>query len=186
MLNATELRSGTFFKDGGGLFQVLSYEHTKMGRGSGRVSVKVKNLKTGERLEKSFISGSKVDEANVEKKKARYLYRDGDSYKFMDPVSFEQYSLSSVVLGESAKFLEDNLEVTLLTSDNEPLSLELPNFLAYTVKETPPGERGNSVSNVYKEAVLENDLAVRVPMFIKIGDKVKVDTRTGQYIERVR
>ncbi|MBI4038148.1 elongation factor P [Candidatus Daviesbacteria bacterium] len=185
-LNVTDLRNGTFFKEGSNIFQILSYDHVKMGRGSGNVKVKVKNLRSGTTLEKSFITGSKVEEANIEKKKAQYLYRDGDSFYFMDPVSFEQFPLSISVMGDQAKYLKDSLEVTLIVAEGEALSVELPINLIYTIAETGPGERGNTVSNVYKDATLENGLNIKVPIFMKVGEKVKVDTRTGQYVERVK
>ena len=168
MLNVTELKNGTFYKEGKDILLVLTYEHVKMGRGSGTIKVKVRNVRTGSVTEKSFITGARVDEANVEKKKAQFLYRDANNFYFMDPVSFEQFSLSGSVLGEQAKFLKDGLEVILIVS------------------ETGPGEKGNTVSNVFKDATLDNGLIVKVPMFLKIGEKVKIDTRTGQYVERVK
>lgn len=195
MLNVTDLRNGTFFKEGNNIFQVLSYDHVKMGRGSGNVKVKVKNLRSGAITEKSFMTGARVDEADVEKKKAQYLYkqslpagagRDGDSFNFMDPQTFEQFPLTQTSLGEQIKYLKDGLEVTLITSEGEALGLELPNSLVYEIVETGPGERGNTVSNVYKEATLDNGLVVKVPMFMKVGEKVKVDTRSGEYVERVK
>ena len=187
MLNVTELRNGTFFKEDNNLFQVLTYEHVKMGRGSGTIKVKVKNLKSGATVEKSFITGARVDEADIQKKKAQFLYKDGDNLNFMDPVSFEQFSVSShVAAGDNAKFLKDGLEVTLVVSGEEVLGLELPLNLVYEIAETGPGEKGNTVSNVFKEAILDNGLVVKVPMFIGVGEKVKVDTRSGAYIERVK
>ena len=186
MINATELRNGIVFSADGQLFQVLTYEHIKMGRGSGTIKVKVKNLKTGSTTEKSFITGARVEEANVKKKKAQYLYKDGDLFNFMDPESFEQFSLSVSVVGENARYLIDGMELNLIVSGEEALGLELPNSLIYTIKDTGPGERGNTVSNVYKEASLDNGLIVKVPMFMGIGEKVKVDTRSGQYVERVK
>ncbi len=185
-LNVTELRNGAFFKEGGSILLVLTYEHNKTGRGSGTIRLKVKNLKTGAVTEKSFITGARVDEANVEKKKTQYLYRDGDNFNFMDPVSFEQFSLSKSVLGEQLKFLKDGLEVILIVGEGEALGLELPLSLVYEIVETGPGERGNSVSNVFKDATLDNGLIVKVPMFMKPGEKVKVDTRSGEYVERVK
>ncbi|MBI2018600.1 elongation factor P [Candidatus Daviesbacteria bacterium] len=185
-LNVNELRNGTFFKEGSTIFQVLLYEHVKTGRGSGNIKLKVRNVRSGAVLEKSFITGARVDEADVEKKKAQFLYKDGDSFNFMDPQTFEQFSLSSSVLGEQAKYLVDGLEITLVVGEGEALGLELPMSLVYEVAETGPGERGNTVSNVYKEAILDNGLVVKVPMFLKAGEKVKVDTRTGTYIERVK
>lgn len=186
MLNATELRNGTVFKDGNDLYQVLNYEHIKMGRGSGTIKVKVRNLKTGSVTEKSFITGARVDEADVEKKKAQYLYRDGDIYNFMDPISFEQFAVSGSTLGDDVEYLKEGLEVSLVVYEGLALAMELPNSLIYEITETGPEEKGNTVSNVYKEATLDNGLVVKVPMFAKVGDKIKVDTRTGQYVERVK
>lgn len=186
MLNVTELRNGAVFQEGKELLQVLSYEHLKMGRGSGNVKLKVKNLRTGSITEKSFITGARVEEANVERKKAQFLYKDGEQFNFMDPITFEQFPLGGQVLGEQAKYLKNGLEVTLLVSGDEALALELPNSIVYEIAETGPQEKGNTVSNVYKEAVLDNGLIVKVPMFMKIGEKVRVDTRTGGYVERVR
>jgi elongation factor P len=186
MLNVTELRNGAVFKEDGNLLSVIVYEHNKTGRGSGTIRLKVRNLKTGAVTEKSFITGARVEEANVEKKKVQFLYRDGDLLNFMDPVSFEQFSLPSSVAGDSAKFLKDSLDVILLVAGDEPISLELPLSLVYEITETGPGEKGNTVSNVFKPAILDNGLEVKVPMFSKVGDKVKIDTRNGQYVERVK
>ncbi|MBI2019083.1 elongation factor P [Candidatus Daviesbacteria bacterium] len=185
-LNVTDLRNGTFYKEGKEILLVLTYEHVKTGRGSGNIKLKVRNIRTGAVVEKSFITGARVDEASVEKKKAQFLYRDGDIFNFMDPQSFEQFSISSQVIGDQAKYLKDGLEVLLIVSEGEALGLELPMSLVYSISETGPGEKGNSVSNVFKEAVLDNGLVVKVPMFMNIGEKVKVDTRSGQYIERVK
>src|SRR3989344_6490676 len=178
-LNVNDLRNGMVFSDDGQLLQVLTFEHIKMGRGSGNVKVKAKNLKTGSITEKSFITGARVEEANVEKKKVQFLYNDGEAYNFMDPVSFEQFAIPAAILADNAKYLLENMEVNLIVLGDEALSVELPNSIVYTIKETGPGERGNTVSNVYKEATLENDLVVKVPMFMDPGEKVKVDTRTG-------
>lgn len=186
MLNVNDLRNGTFFKEGKEIFQVLVYEHVKTGRGSGNIKLKVRNVRSGAVVERSFITGARVDEADVEKKKAQYLYKDGDNFNFMDPVSFEQFTISSQVIGEQAKYLKDGLEVTLIVSEDEALGMELPISLVYTIAETGPGEKGNTVSNVYKEATLDNGLVVKVPMFMKEGEKVKVDTRSGEYVERVK
>jgi elongation factor P len=186
MLNVNDLRGGAVFKDEGQIFQVITYEHIKMGRGGGTIKVKVKNLKTGSIVEKGFNTGARVDEADVTKNKVQYLYFDGELYNFMDPTSFEQFGLSATLLGDQAKFLYEGLEVILIVAEGEPLGIELPNTLIYTISETGPGEKGNTVSNVYKDATLSNGLTVKVPMFMDEGEKVKVDTRTGQYVERVK
>lgn len=186
MLNVTELKTGVVFREDNQLLQVLSYEHTKMGRGSGNVKVKVRNLKTGSVVEKSFITGARVDEAEIEKKDVQFLYQDGTDYYFMDPLSFEQFSLSQAILGEKVDYLKEGLMVTLIIFEDQALSLELPNSLIYTVSETGPSEKGNTVSSVFKAATLDNGLEVKVPMFIKVGDQIKVDTRSGLYIERAK
>lgn len=185
-LNVTDLRNGTVFVEDGALWQVITYEHNKMGRGSGSVKVKAKNLRTGSITEKAFITGARVEEANVEKKKAQFLYADGDTYNFMDPETYEQFSVAKAILGDSAKYLYESLESTLIINDEEALGMELPNSLVYEITETGPEEKGNTVSNVYKEATMSNGLIVKVPMFGKVGDKIKVDTRTGEYVERVK
>lgn len=185
-LNVTELRNGTFYKEGKDILQVVTYEHVKMGRGSGTIKVKVKNLRTGSVLEKSFITGARVDEAYVAKVKTQYLYNDGETYNFMNPVSFEQFTVLAQVISDQAKYLKDGLEVILIISDGEALGMELPMSLVYTISETGPGERGNTVSNVFKEAVADNGLVIKVPMFMNVGERVKVDTRSGDYIERVK
>lgn len=185
-INVTELRNGTVFKEDNNLWQVLTYEHNKMGRGSGTIRIKAKNLRSGAITEKSFITGARVEEGDVEKRKTQYLYHDGESYNFMDPVTFEQFPLSTQVLSEQSKYLKDGIEVLLLVAEDEALGIELPNSLVYEIAETGPEEKGNTVSNVYKEAVLDNGLIVKVPMFMKVGERVKIDTRTGQYVERVK
>lgn len=185
-LNVNELRNGTFFKEGKEIFLVVTYEHIKTGRGSGNIKLKVRNVRTGAVVEKSFITGARVDEADVFKKKAQFLYRDGENYNFMDPVSFEQFTISASVIGEQAKYLKEGLEVILIVSEEEALGLELPLSLVYTIAETGPGEKGNTVSNVFKEATMDNGLVVKVPMFMGIGEKIKVDTRSGEYVERVK
>jgi len=185
-LNVNDLRNGTFFKEGKDIFLVVTYEHMKTGRGSGNIKLKVRNVRTGSVVEKSFMTGARVDEADVQKVKAQFLYRDSDTYSFMDPVSFEQFTVTSQILGDQVKYLKDGLDVILIVSEEEVLGLELPMSLVYTISETGPGERGNTVSNVYKDATLDNGLAVKVPMFMDVGEKVKVDTRSGQYVERVK
>lgn len=185
-LNVTELRGGAVFKADGALWQVITYEHIKMGRGSGTVKLKVRNMKTGATTEKGFITGARVEEANVERRKSQYLYNDGETYNFMDQESFEQFAIPANIVGDQAKYLVDGLEVNVIIAEEEPISIELPNSLIYEITETGPGEKGNTVSNVYKEATLNNGLVVKVPMFMNNGDRVKVDTRTGEYVERVK
>lgn len=185
MISVTELRAGTTFSHQDQIYQVLSYEHIKMGRGSANVKVRAKNLRTGATVEKSFISGAEVEEINLTKKKVQFLYVEGQNFHFMDSQTFEQFELSANLLGPVAKFLKEGMEVTLLAYQEEPLALALPPKMKLKVKETGPGIRGDSATNIFKEAILENELKVKVPLFIKEGDTVVVDTRTGEYAERV-
>lgn len=185
MIPVTILRSGVTFEDQDQIYQVVAYEHIKLGRGTANVKVKIKNLRTGSITEKSFISGAKVQEITPEKRKAQYLYSDNIDHHFMDSQNFEQFSLKKEKLGDQSKFLKEGVEVSLLIYEGEPLSLDLPLKMEFKVAQTEPGFRGDSVSNIYKEAVLENGLKVKVPLFVENEEKILVDTRTGEYIERV-
>ena len=186
MLNVTELRAGTTFKDSQGFWEVISYRHTKMGRGSANIRVKVKNLKTGASIEKTFTSGQKVEEAALSKKKGQFLYSGADRLVFMDPASFEQFDLSRNLAGGKEKFLKEGEGYDLFVAEDKVLSIEIPKVVTLSVKETGPGIKGNTVSATTKDATLENGLSVKVPLFISSGDKLKIDTRTGEYIERVK
>ena len=186
MLNVTELRAGTTFKDSQGIWEVIKYSHTKMGRGSATIRIKVKNLRTDATIEKTFTSGQKVDELPVVKKKGQFLYSDADRLVFMDPASFEQFDLPKSVCGGKEKFLQEGEGYDLFVAEDKVLSIEIPKVVTLSVKETGPGVKGNTVSATTKDATLENGLSVKVPLFISDGDKLKIDTRTGEYIERVK
>lgn len=164
----------------------LKYEHIKMGRGSATIKIKMKNLLTGAITEKSFINSARVEDIEVGRKPMQYLYKDGENYVFMDPQSYEQVNVSAEVLGEQAPFLKEGVNVIILYWDDRPLWVELPPKMAFTVVETDPGVKGNSVSNLYKAAKLDNGLQTRVPLFINEGEQVMVDTRDGSYVERVK
>lgn len=186
MINVTDLRSGKAFAENGQLFEVLSYEHIKMGRGSANIKVKAKNLRSGAITERSFISGSRVEEVELEKKKAQFLYSDSGQAYFMDPATYDQFSLPLNSLSGEEKFLKEGGEYDLISANGEILNLELPRTLELMVTETGPGVKGDSVSNAYKSAILENGMTIQVPLFIKEGEKVKVDTKNGDYLERVK
>lgn len=183
MIAVTDLRAGTIFEDKGENFKVMTYEHIKVGRGSASVRVKVKNLKTGSITDKSFISNAKVGSAHVEKRDYQYLYKDSDSAYFMNPQTYEQITIPLKILDEHI-FLKEGEIFSLNFLNGEPLSLNLPPKMEFTISEADPSLRGNSATNIYKDAVLENGLKLRVPLFIKTGDRVRVDTRTREYSER--
>lgn len=185
MIGVTELKSGTIFEDSGSLFQVVSYEHIKMGRGSANIKVKVKNLKNGSTTEKSFINGAKVNNVSVFKKDIQYLYKDDSQAYFMDPKSFEQISIPLSLIGNDKAYLREGESFNLSFLGDEALALNLPPKMDFTVAEADPGVKGNSATNIYKDAVLDNGLRTRVPLFIKAGDKIRIDTRTSEYSQKV-
>ena len=185
MIPVTAMRAGRLFEENGEPYQVLDYKHIKMGRGTANIRVKVRNLRDGSVAEKTFLSGAKVDPIETEVKILQYLYRDGDNFYFMEPTTFEQFSLPLKTLGGKEKFLKEQQKVKILFWNEEPLSIELPLNMVFTVVQTPPGIKGDSVNASFKPATLDNGLVVKVPLFVNVGDKVKVDTRTGEYVERV-
>jgi len=185
MIPVTEMRAGRLFEEDGQPYLVLEYKHTKMGRGTANIRLKVKNLLNGAVVDKTFISGAKVRPVETETKKLQYLYRENDSYFFIDPQNFEQFTLSAKNLGGKEKFLKEEEVVKILFWQGQPLAIEMPITLVFTVAQTSPGIKGDSVSASYKPATLDNGLVVKVPLFINTGDKIKVDTRTGEYVERV-
>ena len=186
MISVTELRAGRTFRFENEPYQVLEYRHTKLGRGTANIRVKVQNLRSGAIVEKTFISGAKVEPIETEVKFLQYLYQEGDNFYFMEPKTFEQFSLSRAALGPKAKFLQEGKEIKVLFWEKKPLMVELPNSLVFKVIQAPPGVKGNSATASYKPVTLDNHLVVKVPLFIKVGDKIKVDTRTGEYIGRVK
>lgn len=186
MINVTDLRAKVVFEENGQIFEVLSYEHIKLGRGSATIKVKVKNLYRGTITEKSFINGAKVKEVSLRKKKYQYLYKDAQAAYFMDETTFEQMQIPLATIGADAPFLKEGMHMVILFLSDEPLSLELPAKMDFVITETGPDIRGNSATNIYKDAVLENGLKVRVPLFIQVGQKVLIDTRTGEYMARAK
>lgn len=183
MLVVSELRPGTIFNEDGTLWMVMSYEHIKLGRGSATIKVKVKNLRSGATTEKSFINGAKVNDVQVLKRELQYLYKDEESAYFMDPATYEQITVPLKIV-DGDEFLKEGQSYPISFHDDEALSIILSPKVDLKVVETAPGVKGNSASNVFKDAKLENGISVKVPLFIDIGDTVRVDTRTGQYTER--
>lgn len=182
-MDVTNLRNGTIFKESNTPFKVLKYTHTKTSRGSANVRVRVRNLLTGQVLEKSWVSSARVGDASIERKNAQFLYKD-NGYIFMDPVTYDQFTISEEIVENEAKFFKEGNTVQILYFEGNPISVELPKSLIFEVSYTEPGFKGNTVTNSYKEATLENGTIVKVPTFIKIGDKVKVDTYSGEYISK--
>lgn len=183
MLSVTSLRTGNSYEEDGNIFEVLSYEHIKMGRGSANVKLKVRNLRTGANTEKSFISNAQVNEIFLEKRKLQYLYKEADTACFMEPATFEQFSIPLKLL-TGYEFLKEGEIVEIKFFEDEPLGLILPSKMTLRVVDAAPNVKGNSASNVYKEAVLENGIKVKVPLFVNSGDSIIVDTRDYSYTKR--
>lgn len=186
MINVNELRKGTTFRLEGQPYQVVDYKHTKLGRGTANIRVKIRNLATGSVVEKNFVSGARVEELNTETRELQYLYRDSQAAYFMDQHSFEQFSLAVAVLGSAVDYLKEGSVVKILFAEDQPLSVQLPVAMVFTVNQAPPGVKGDSANAAYKQVVLDNGLTVKVPLFVKQGDRVKIDTRTGAYLERIK
>lgn len=183
MISVNELRAGVAFKEDGNIFQVLSFEHIKMGRGSANIKVKVRNLRSGSTTEKGYTNGAVVEDIHLEKKEFQFLYKDSEFAYFMDPRSFEQHPILLKILFAN-EFLKEGSTVTLQFYGDEALDLILPPKITLMVKDTDPGVKGDSASNVYKDAILENGVKTRVPLFINVGDSIIVDTRDGSYTKR--
>lgn len=186
MTPVQDLRSGTAFLLDGQPYVCLKYEHIKMGRGSATIKIKAKSLLSGATTEKAFINSARVEEIDTKRRLMNYSYREGENFVFLDPTTYEQASMTGGELGDNAKYLKENLQVTIFFWDEKPLWIELPPKLEFVVASTDPGVKGNSVSNLYKSAVLENGIGVRVPLFINEGEKVMIDTRDGSYTERAK
>lgn len=189
MISVTHLRNGTNFLLRDEPHRVMEYKHTHMSRGGGTIRVKVKNLHSGAIFEQTFKSGEKIEEISVNKKPMTYLYQEGDDFVFMDPSSYNQITVREDVLGEKTAYLKEGEEFWLLywmdmEEEEEYLDIELPSKMTFTIADAAPGERGDSASNVYKDAVLENGLKVRVPLFVNTGEKIRVSTLDGSYVER--
>jgi elongation factor P len=185
MISVTELRAGTTYREDGNLLQVISYEHIKMGRGSANIKVKVKNLSNGSTVEKSYINGARVDDVHVMKREMQFLYKDDELAYFMNPESYEQVQVPLSII-EGYEYLKEGENFTVSFLEDKPLSVQLPPKMVFQVTETGPAIKGNSATNVFKDAILENGVKTKVPLFINEGEKIRIDTRTGQYSEKAQ
>lgn len=186
MLSITELRNGTTIELEGAPHVVISYSHSKMGRGGAVVRTKLKNLKTGASYERSFHGSDKVEEAKLEERGATYLYQTGDNYTFMDDGNYEQFDMTAEQLAENTKYLIEGANVKLMFYDGAAISINMPIKMEFKVKHTEPGVRGDTAQGGTKPATLETGAIVTVPLFINIGDTIRVDTRECTYIERAK
>jgi elongation factor P len=184
-ITTNDLKNGITLELDNGLFQVVEFQHVKPGKGGAFVRTKLRNVKTGNMLERTFNAGVRVEQAIVTRTEMQFLYRDGDDYVFMDNTTYDQRHVPSATLGDVADYIVEGMTVQLGFHHDEIISAEIPASVELTIAETEPGVQGDRVSGARKPAKLETGKVVQVPLFVEVGDKVKVDTRTGDYITRV-
>ena len=186
MISASDFRNGVTFEMDGKVMQVVEFQHVKPGKGAAFVRTKMKNIITGGVTETSFNPTAKFEQAFVERKDMEYSYNDGDLYYFMDPETYDMVPLNKDVLGDAFQFVKENTMCSLLSYKGSVFTVEVPNFMDLEVTETEPGLAGNTATNTLKPATVETGAEVKVPLFINIGDKISIDTRTGEYIGRAK
>lgn len=185
MITAGDFRNGMTFEEDGNVLQIIEFQHVKPGKGAAFVRTKTRNVITGSVVEKSYNPSAKFPSAFVERKDMEYSYSDGDLYYFMDPESFEQVPISSAELGDSFKFVKEQMICKVCSYKGKVFAVEPPNFVELKITQTDPGFKGDTATNATKPAVLETGAEVKVPLFIEEGDVIKIDTRTSEYMERV-
>ncbi len=186
MISSNDFRPGVVIQLDGDLYVVVDTHHHKRAQRQAFVRARLRNLKTGAILERNFASDDRVAQVSLDRKPMQYLYRHGDEYVMMDHETFEQLSLPADLLGDGADYLQENTDVTVVFYEERPIAVELPNAVELAVVETAPGVRGDTVSGGSKPARLQTGVIVQVPLFVSPGDRIRVDTRTGAYLERVK
>lgn len=184
MITAGDFRNGVTFEEDGNVLQVVEFQHVKPGKGAAFVRTKIKNVITGSVVEKSYNPSAKFPTAFVERKDMEYSYSDGDLYYFMDPETYEQVPISSSELGDSFKFVKEQMICKVCSYKGKVFAVEPPNFVELTVTQTDPGFKGDTATNATKPATLETGAEIKVPLFINEGDVIRIDTRTSEYMER--
>ena len=184
MLDITDLKTGVIIELEGAPYEVVRYQHTKLGRGGAILRTTLKNLLTGANIERTFRS-EKFNEADMSRGKAQFLYQGGGNYTFMDSKTFEQFNLKQEMLGANVNYLVEGQEVELVYFNGNPISIQLPLKMKFKITQADPAVKGDTVTNPSKSATIETGMTIKVPMFVKEGDTILVDTRNGSYIERV-
>ncbi len=185
-MTAGDFRKGTTFEMDGQVMVVIDFQHVKPGKGAAFVRTKMRNAITGAVTETSFNPTAKFNEATIERKTMEYSYNDGDLYYFMDMETYELVPISKDILGDDFRFVLENMPCTVMSYNEKVFSVEAPNFVTLTVTETDPGFAGNTATNATKPATLETGAEIKVPLFIEPGERVRVDTRSGEYLERAK
>lgn len=188
MANTSEIRNGLCINFSNDVYAVVEFLHVKPGKGPAFVRTKLKSVTNGKVVDQTFPSSHKIDIVRVERRKFQYLYKDDSGLHFMDNETYDQITMQQEIIGDASKFLKDGMDIEVLyhATENIPLNVELPQFVKLEVTYTEPGERGNTSTNVTKPAKVETGAEIKVPIFINEGDLVKIDTKTGDYLERVK
>ena len=185
MISTGDLRKGVVIEMDKQLFQVLDYQHLKIGRGSAQVRMRLKNARTGALIDRTVQAGEKWPRVRIDHRTVQYLYEDPPNHVFMDQENFEQITLSPDQLGDAVNYLKDGIELEILVYEDEPIGVELPITVDLRIEDTEPSFRGDTASGGTKPARLETGLVVNVPLFVNVGETIRIDTRTGTYSERV-
>ena len=185
MISAGDFRNGLTVEMDNGIFQIIEFQHVKPGKGAAFVRTKLKNIISGGVVEKSFRPTEKFPQARIDRKDMQYLYSDGDLYNFMDTESYEQIALNGDTVGDALKFVKENEMVKICSHNGNVFAVEPPLFVELEITETEPGFKGDTATGATKPAVVETGATVYVPLFVELGDKIKIDTRTGEYLSRV-
>ncbi len=186
MITAGDFRNGMTFEEDGNVMQIIEFQHVKPGKGAAFVRTKIRNVITGSVVEKTYNPTAKFPTAFVERKDMEYTYSDGELYHFMDPETYEDVPVNQADLGEAFKFVKENMVCKVLSYKGKVFGVEPPNFVELVVTQTDPGFAGNTATNATKPATLETGAEIRVPLFIEEGEMIRIDTRTGEYMERVK
>ncbi len=184
MISSNDFRPGTSIELDGSPWKVIEFLHVKPGKGAAFVRTKLKNMQTGNSMERTFRAGETVPQANIEKVDMQYLYPEGDEYVFMDMQSYEQVALSAAQIGDPVKYLKEQMEVAVVTWNGQVITVELPNTVTLEIIETDPGVKGDTATGGTKPARLETGAEIQVPLFIKVGERIRIDTRTDSYLGR--
>ena len=184
-ITAGEFRNGKTFEMDGNVVQIIEFQHVKPGKGAAFVRTKLKNIKNGGVVEKTFRPTEKCPQARIDRKDMQYLYSDGDLYNFMDVETYEQIALDTVTVGDALKFVKENEMVKVCSHSGGVFAIEPPLFVELEITETEPGFKGDTATGATKPATVETGAVVNVPLFVETGDRIKIDTRTGEYLSRV-
>ena len=184
MISVNDLKNGLTLELDNGLWTVVEFLHVKPGKGAAFVRTKLKNVETGQVVERTFRAGEKVGKATLDRREMQYLYKEGSEFIMMDNETYEQLGVSEVQMGDGVKYLKENMEVQVLMHDGKIIGVDIPAHVVLEVTDTPPSEKGNTAQGGTKPATLETGAVVNVPFFISNGDKIRVDTRTNEYLDR--